>query len=285
MKNSKRSNFKNHSFENIPVKTQTMGKIRSVFNIINKEGIGYLFEIVKGRIFPKKIKHFGIIKNALKNKSGLEIGGPSWTFRDYNLIPVYRFIKNLDVCNFSTTTIWEGEIKDGKSFNFYKNKTGNQYIGEAADLSFIPDSKYEFIISSHCFEHIANPLKAFKEWMRVLKKEGYILILVPNKDTTFDHQRKPTKFSHLLEDYNNGIGENDFTHLDEILQLHDLEMDLKAGTFEEFKKRSLSNYEIRALHHHVFDIPLLKEIYLHFNMEILLTDVGEDVLIFGRKKD
>lgn len=260
-----------------------MSKIQTAVRILKKEGVSKIIKIIRGRVFPPTIDQFKIIKKALSGKSGLEIGGPSWVFKDYSLIPIYRIIKNLDTCNFSSKTIWEGSIKNGDVFNFYKNKKGVQYIGEATDLSFIPDSKYEFIISSHCLEHTANPLKAIKEWLRVIKKDGYIIIVVPNKDYTFDHKRKITEFSHLLDDYQNNRGEDDFTHLEEILKLHDLKKDLKAGTFEQFKERSLNNVEIRALHHHVFDIDLLKNIFSYFEVQTILTYTSEDLVIFGKK--
>jgi len=32
--------------------------------------------------------------------------------------------------------------------------------------------KYDFLLASHCLEHMANPLCAFQEWLRVLKKKG-----------------------------------------------------------------------------------------------------------------
>ena len=41
---------------------------------------------------------------------------------------------------------------------------------------------------------------------------------------------------------------------------HDLKKDLPAGTFEQFKKRSLDNYNNRCLHHYVYNQQLLKEI-------------------------
>ncbi|PYL73305.1 MAG: hypothetical protein DMF22_01865 [Verrucomicrobia bacterium] len=36
----------------------------------------------------------------------------------------------------------------------------------------IPSGKYDFLLASHCLEHMANPLCAFQEWLRVLKKKG-----------------------------------------------------------------------------------------------------------------
>lgn len=104
---------------------------------------------------------------------------------------------------------------------------------------------------------MANPLRALKEFHRVLKRKGYALTLVPNEVHTFDHRRPVTPFAHLEEDLAAGTDESDMTHLDEILSLHDLEMDKSAGSPEEFRARCLRNAEVRCMHHHVFDLALL----------------------------
>ena len=72
---------------------------------------------------------------------------------------------------------------------------------------------------SHCIEHIANPLKAISEWKRILKDNGLILLIVPHKDKTFDHNRPITSLSHLIEDMKTDVQEDDSTHLPEILEL------------------------------------------------------------------
>ena len=96
------------------------------------------------------------------NKQGLEVGGPSNIFR--HEVPIYSVIDKLDGCNFTSQTIWEGDIIEGYNYKFYKNNIGYQYISEASNLIKIPDEKYDFIIASHCLEHCANPLQTLKEW-------------------------------------------------------------------------------------------------------------------------
>jgi len=56
-----------------------------------------------------------------------------------------------------------------------------------------------------------------------------------------------------MTDYANNVGEDDLTHLPEILALHDLSRDEAAGTPEQFHQRCLDNISKRAIHHHVFD--------------------------------
>ena len=99
--------------------------------------------------------------------------------------------------------------------------------------------------------------------------KSVIILILPRKDNNFDHNRPITEFEHLLEDFTNDVDESDLTHLDEILNLHDLSLDPPARSFEEFKQRSLENFSNRCLHHHVFDGDLVHQICLHLNMLIV----------------
>jgi len=113
-------------------------------------------------------------------------------------------------------------------------------------------------------------LKAIKEWVRVLKPGGFILLVLPDKRFTFDRKRPDTTFSHILSDFESKIGEDDLTHLSEILQLHDLKMDPGAGRdFEVFKKRCENNFVVRGLHQHVFSFDLLEESATYFKLSTI----------------
>ncbi|MCX6307767.1 MAG: methyltransferase domain-containing protein [Bacteroidia bacterium] len=246
--------------------------------------IGFFFRRMYYGLTRDRISNFGTVKSLFSAKSGLEVGGPSSMFRDRGFIPIYHLLKGLDGCNFSNSTIWEGALETGNVYHFYETKkNGLQYILEASDLSPIASSTYDFVISSNCLEHVANPLKAVGEWIRVVKKDGLLLLVLPNKDFCFDHHRPVTAFSHLISDFEKGIQENDLTHLKEILELHDLSMDRHAGSFEQFKERSLKNFENRALHQHVFDLSVLKEIFNYYQLEVLLEHEGRDLILLGKK--
>jgi len=258
--------------------------MNKAINLFREQGVVYFFKIGLRKVFPKKIDNYNDIKELFANKSGIEIGGPSGMFKPHGFIPLYNIVSNLDGCNFSNNTLWEGSISAEKSFKYWGDKTGIQIISEATDLAMVKDKTYDFIISSNCLEHIANPLKAVKEWLRVVKNDGLILLVLPNKTYCFDHKRPTTTFDHLLSDFNNDIKESDLTHLDEILELHDLNKDKRAGSFENFKKRSLENEKFRALHHHVFSIALLKQIFAFFELQILLTLENEELIILGKKQ-
>lgn len=233
----------------------------------------------------RKYKSFRklICLKKFRNKKGIEIGGPSSFFAGMKGYPIYEYSATLDNVNFSDKTIWEGEIKSSV-FQYLPHKSGRQFIAEASNLSEIPDETYDFLLSSHCLEHCANVLKTVNEWKRVVKSKGLIFLILPNKAQTFDHRRDVTSFSHLIEDFKNNTGEDDLTHLSEILDNHDLSLDPPAGTLEEFQQRSLQNFSNRCLHHHVFDLPLLKKVFKNTGIKTLYTATeGLNLIIIGRK--
>jgi len=192
------------------------------------------------------INNFKLYQKLFRKKSGLEIGGPSKFFR--KVVPIYNTIKSLDGVNFSSSTIWEGDLAEGTNYKFTKRRKGYQFICDAINLDRIDSCKYDFILSCNNLEHTANPLKAINEWLRVIKQNGLIVLVLPNKDSNFDHNRSITSFEHLLEDFNNNTTEDDLTHFEEILSLHDLTLDPLAGDFEQFKQRSINNIQNRCLH-------------------------------------
>jgi SAM-dependent methyltransferase len=206
------------------------------------------------RLTRMYVKSHGLFRAEVENKVGLEIGGPSGAFRDSGLLPLYRYTAGLDNCVFAVETLWEGRRPEGQTFSYHPRKpNGFNFVREATNLHGIADHAYDYVLSSHNLEHVANPVRALKEWMRVVKPGGAIIAILPDYRHTFDHRRQPTAVKHMMEDYASGTSESDLTHLQEILELHDLSLDPGAGTLDDFHQRSLRNLENRALHHHVFD--------------------------------
>jgi len=208
--------------------------------------------------------------DAVRGGDGLEVGGPSTIFK--TVLPVYRAARRVDGANFASRTIWEGGVREGLHFRYVGNRIGHQYIADATELSAIASGQYDFVLSSNCLEHVANPLRALFEWRRVLRPGGTLILVLPNQASNFDHRRPVTPFEHLLEDYRAATGEHDLTHLEEILALHDLALDPPAGNLETFRRRSLDNHVNRILHHHVFDPATMKKMLEYAGFDVVRTD-------------
>jgi Methyltransferase domain len=134
----------------------------------------------------RPLKFTPIVRERVRGRPGLEIGGPSPFFRTF--LPIYDCIQSLDNCVFASTTIWEGEVK--APFFFHPAKVpGRNYVAEGSDLSQFPNDSYDFLLSCHNLEHIANPIKALREWIRVLRPGGSLVLVVPDGRKTFDWRR------------------------------------------------------------------------------------------------
>lgn len=224
----------------------------------NRDTISFLFlEMSVKPSFQDKVY------NAVAGKRALEIGGPSKiTFND--LMPFYDMIESVDITVYAKDTVWNSAndvivLPNGKEAKFF--------VDEGTMLKTVEDESFDVLAASHTLEHIANPIKALLTWKRVLKKGGYMLLILPWKQATFDHNRPITSLSTLMKKYQDNVGEDDLSCLDEILALHDLSMDPPAGNFEQFKERSLKNFENRCLHVSVFDFSLLKQLCHFIEME------------------
>jgi hypothetical protein len=118
-----------------------------------------------------------------------------------------------------------------------------------------------------------------------LKKNGLLLLILPHKDGTFDWRRPTTTLAHMIEDYERGVGEDDLTHLQEVLQLHDLSRDPDAGRKEEFRIRCEENRIHRAMHHHVFDTMTAVATVSYAGFRILRVDnlLPFHIIILGQR--
>lgn len=263
--------------------------IRKIFRTLRTRGITGLLSIANARmrsLCSIPAKSFNACKKMFENQSGIEIGGPSLVFSAGGIFPVYPIVSKLDNCNFSSTTVWEGSIEQGLTFQYSRNKApGRQYVVEATAMAGITSAPYDFVLSSHVIEHTANPILALSEWAGLLKDHGILALIVPHKDGTFDHKRPVTTIEHLIKDFNTGMTEDDLTHMPEILALHDLARDPEAGDLAVFKDRSLHNFENRCFHHHVFDTRLAVNLIDYLGLQIYAVEAIQPmhILIIAKK--
>jgi SAM-dependent methyltransferase len=183
--------------------------------------------------------------DVLQGATALEPGGPSALFREDGLIPVYPRLAALDTLDYSEQTLWSGSQPT--------DEVRNRLIGEAGRLEGVEDDAYDALLASHVLEHLANPLGALNEWQRVVRPGGHVLLAMPHHEGTFDHRRPVTSVEHMRADAEQETAEDDMTHVDEILELHDLGRDPGAPNREVFEQRCRENPSSRAMHHHVFD--------------------------------
>ena len=119
----------------------------------------------------------------LEGKKGIEIGGS------------YHNKFDLDTLNVDYTD----EITVFKKMEM---ETCGQYmkvdvVAEGDNLPF-SDNSWDFVINSHVLEHFFDPIKTINEWLRVIKPGGYLFMIIPHKERTFDRDRPRTMLQELI---------------------------------------------------------------------------------------
>ncbi len=61
-------------------------------------------------------------------------------------------------------------------------KTWDWEDGDAQYLKGLSDNKFDFVHSSHCLEHLVNPKEGLRNWLRVVRPDGYLILTVPDED-------------------------------------------------------------------------------------------------------
>jgi len=196
-----------------------------------------------------------------EHANGIVIGGNlSWKFNDF--IKCANKTINVDVVA-----------------NYPGNLVQPDYLTDAANLYFAKDSEFNFVCSSHVLEHLADPLKAIKEWIRVIEKNGVIYCAIPDKRFTFDHRRKRTSLKHLIGDYQNSVSPNDLTHLSDMFFNYDYK--LAGMSREQVFYQVLDFYAstknggtiVYQPHHHVFVKDDLVSLFEYCDLKILFAKV------------
>ncbi len=66
--------------------------------------------------------------------------------------------------------------------------------GDAMIMKGIESGAYDFVHSSHCLEHLHDPLSALRKWWDLLKTGGYLIFTVPDY-VIYEHRIWPSKYS------------------------------------------------------------------------------------------
>lgn len=67
--------------------------------------------------------------------------------------------------------------------------------GDAQYLASIEDESFDFVYSSHCLEHMTNVRTALKNWFRVVRRGGYLIIAVPHRDLYEKRKELPSRWN------------------------------------------------------------------------------------------
>jgi SAM-dependent methyltransferase len=66
--------------------------------------------------------------------------------------------------------------------------------GDAQFLASMADESVDFVHSSHCLEHLVDPAAGLKNWLRVVRPGGHLVITVPDEDL-YEQGQFPSTFN------------------------------------------------------------------------------------------
>ena len=218
----------------------------------------------------------------LSGSAGLEIGGPSALFGADGLVPVYPRMASVDGLQWAADTLWH-KLDGERGYQPDGTVRGELHLIDSIDLTPLGENSYDVVFSSHVIEHLANPLRALAAWRRVTRPGGHMLIVAPHMQGTFDHRRALTSLEHIVEDFERGVEEDDMTHLEETLRLHDRARDVPMDDAEWAQMRR-ENVDTRTLHHHTFTTPSLLALLDRAGLELLFAETRfpHDIYALGR---
>jgi SAM-dependent methyltransferase len=121
-------------------------------------------------------------------------------------------------------------------------------IDDGETLSQVAASTQDFVVANHFLEHCQNPIATLQNFIRVLKPEGILYLVIPDKLYTFDKHRPSTTLEHIIRDFGEGPAWSREFHYREYARLVD---HASPGEAEELRAQQLMgmNYSI---HFHVW---------------------------------
>jgi len=54
--------------------------------------------------------------------------------------------------------------------------------GDAEFVETLPNESVDFVVSSHCLEHLRDPYVGIQNWFRILKPGGHLVVTIPEED-------------------------------------------------------------------------------------------------------
>lgn len=82
-------------------------------------------------------------------------------------------------------------------------------IKDGGDAMELPHGQFDYVFSSHCLEHLPNPIAALEHWQSRLKTGGVMFLYLPHPDMAYWrpqncrkhlHAWQPAEMAQILKD-------------------------------------------------------------------------------------
>lgn len=58
-------------------------------------------------------------------------------------------------------------------------------LADGGDAMALPEGRFDYVFSSHCLEHLVNPIAALKHWQSRLRPGGVLFLYLPHPDMEY----------------------------------------------------------------------------------------------------
>jgi len=71
-------------------------------------------------------------------------------------------------------------------------------LKSGGDAMALPEGQWDYIFSSHCLEHLADPVAAIEHWRTRICQGGVLFLYLPHPDMTYWRPQNCRKHRHLF---------------------------------------------------------------------------------------
>lgn len=172
-------------------------------------------------------------------------------------------------------------------------------VDDGECLVKVGDFSQDFVIANHVLEHFEDPIKGFRNMLRVLKHGGILYLSLPEMRHSFDSVRQPTPFEHIQRDYEEGPGwsrKMAYAEFAKIFAAHGMDKGLfprrSGAALAQFESDSAQELDAAnfSIHFHAWTMdgmvemfPRIKTVYrLAFETRLVLKNKEEVIFIFEK---
>lgn len=71
-------------------------------------------------------------------------------------------------------------------------------LKQGSDALKLPGEDWDYIFSSHCLEHLTNPVEALEHWFSKIRKGGVLFLYLPHPDMEYWRPQNCRKHLHIF---------------------------------------------------------------------------------------
>lgn len=172
-------------------------------------------------------------------------------------------------------------------------------VDDGETLAKVGDYSQDFVIANHVLEHFEDPIKGFKNMLRVLKHNGILYLSLPEMCRSFDRSRGQTSFEHIMRDYEEGPAwsrDQAYAEFAKIFVTNGMDKGLfekvsgiQRDAFENQQAQALNNVDF-SIHFHAWTMDGMQDMFMQikkrfnlaFETKLMLQNEDEVIFVFQK---